>query len=39
MVIGSWTRGGAISPYTSTFFKASISWVSGVLAMAPIYHS
>jgi hypothetical protein len=29
MVIGSWTCGGAISPYTSTFFKASISCVSG----------
>lgn len=36
MVIGSWTCGGAISPYTSTFFKASISCVSGVSAMAPI---
>ena len=34
---GSSTCGGAISPYTSTFFKASISWVSGVSAMAPIY--
>ena len=38
MVIGSWTCGGAISPYTSTFFKASISWVSGFSAMAPIHH-
>ena len=39
MVIESWTCGGAISPYTSTFFKASISWVSGVSAMAPIYQN
>lgn len=37
MFIGSWTRGSAILPYTSIFFKASISLVSVVSAMAPKY--